>query len=138
MDKEKISEFSYHQDSILTIKEVSQVLQLDPRTVSQIAYALGGRRVGRSWRFRWGTLMEFFNDANFEKGSWERLVSQSKHLWRDCRNEVLSTGQEKRPGMDGRPEMGNRAKKRTFAKGSPEAEDPYGLRAAYVLGAKVY
>ncbi|MFG6374978.1 MAG: helix-turn-helix domain-containing protein [Desulfovibrio sp.] len=130
MDKDKINQFSFLPDTILTIKEVSKILQLDPRTVSQIAYALGGRRVGRSWRFRWGTLMEFFNDANFEKGSWECLVSQSKHLWRNCRNEVLSAGQEKRPGMDGSPEMGNRTKKRTFTKGSPEGEDPYGLRAA--------
>lgn len=134
MDKDKINQFSFLPDTILTIKEVSKILQLDPRTVSQIAYALGGRRVGRSWRFRWGTLMEFFNDANFEKGSWECLVSQSKHLWRNCRNEVLSAGQEKRPGMAGRKEMGDTEEKRNFGKIRPTGSDAYGLRAALGVG----
>ena len=48
-------------DDILTLAEVSAALRLDPRTVRRVASRIGGRRIGNRWRFRWGTVMEFFD-----------------------------------------------------------------------------
>ena len=54
-------------DAILTLKEVAQALRLDPRTVKEVAFALGGRRIGYRWRFRWGTVLEYFSNADFQQ-----------------------------------------------------------------------
>ena len=37
---------------IMTLKEVAQELRLTPRTVKEVAFALGGRSIGYRWRFR--------------------------------------------------------------------------------------
>ena len=49
----------HDENKILTLKEVAQELRLDPRTVKEVAFALGGRRIGYRWRFRWGTVLEY-------------------------------------------------------------------------------
>ncbi len=54
---------------IVNMTEVDERLRLDPRAVRQIACEFGDRRVGRAWRFRWGTVKEFFN-AYTKKVSW--------------------------------------------------------------------
>ena len=50
---------AHDENKILTLKEVAQELRLDPRTVKEVAFALGGRRIGYRWRFRWGTVLEY-------------------------------------------------------------------------------
>ena len=37
---------AHDENKILTLKEVAQELRLDPRTVKEVAFALGGRRIG--------------------------------------------------------------------------------------------
>ena len=51
-------------DDILSLAELAKVLQLDPRTVKRVATQLGGKCFGTRWRFRWGTVMRYFNNAN--------------------------------------------------------------------------
>lgn len=55
----------HDHDDILTLKEVAERLKLDVRSVGLVAYDLGGKRIGKSWRFKWGTVLKFF-DVNFE------------------------------------------------------------------------
>ena len=43
----------HDENKILTLKEVAQELRLDPRTVKEVAFALGGRRIGYRWSFQW-------------------------------------------------------------------------------------
>lgn len=128
---------SYLPDSILTLTEVSQALRLDQRIVSRIASQLGGKRVGRYWRFRWGTVMEYFSDANIEERSGKRLAGQSDNKRRNSGQQVFSGGSEKRAGMDGRETMGDSKEKRNSGKNQPEYPDAYGLRAALGLGGEV-
>ena len=125
---------SYLPDSILTLSEVSQALRLDQRIVSRIALQLGGKRVGRYWRFRWGTVMEYFSDANIEERSWKRLAGQSDHKRRNSGQLVLSGRSEKGARMDGRKEMGDSKKKGNSGKNQPGQTDTFGLRAALGLG----
>ena len=51
----------YAPDAILTLDEVSDALRLDPRTVKRVAEELGGKRIGRRWRFQWGRVLEYFH-----------------------------------------------------------------------------
>ena len=59
---------TYHYDNFLTIQELSKALRLDRRTIEGVAYDLGGRRFGNRWRFHWGTVVEYFRNANTETG----------------------------------------------------------------------
>ena len=129
-----MSDNTYLPDTFLNLVEVSAALRLDPRSVRRIAYELGGKRVGRCWRFRWGTVMEYFNDANIKKGSWKRLAGQGDNRWGSGGNQVLPCGQIERPGMAGRKEMGDTEEKRNFGKIRPTGSDAHGLRAALGLG----
>ena len=65
-------------DDLLTLTEVSAALRLDPRTVRRVASRIGGKRIGRCWRFRWGTVMEYFSDAYLEKRPGQRLAGQCR------------------------------------------------------------
>ena len=98
-------------DAILTLKEVAQALRLDPRTVKEVAFALGGRRIGYRWRFRWGTVLEYFSNADVETGQRKLLDGESR---RERQADSLQNvpGREKAwPGMAGRKRMGGRAKR---------------------------
>ena len=48
----------WEADDVLSLDEVATALRLDRRTVRRVAFQLGGKRFGRRWRFRWGTVME--------------------------------------------------------------------------------
>ena len=86
---------------------MAQALRLDQRIVSHIALELGGRRIGRRWRFRWGTVMEFFNNANFEKRSRNAWLARVIINGQILDTQVFPSRSEKRAGMDGRAEMGS-------------------------------
>ncbi len=85
---------SYALDEILTLKEVAQALRLDPRTVKEVALALGGRRIGYRWRFRWGTVLEYFSNADVETGQGKLLDGES-HCERQAGSLQNVPGREK-------------------------------------------
>ena len=117
-------------DAILTLKEVAQALRLDPRTVKEVALALGGRRIGYRWRFRWGTVLEYFSNADVETGQGKLLDGES-HRERQAGSLQNVPGREKAwPGMAGRKRMGGRAKKDRTGRD----DDPHGIRTAYGVG----
>ena len=66
-------------NKIMTLKEVAQALCLDPRTVKEVAFVLGGRRIGYRWRFRWGTVLEYFSNADVKTGQEKLLDGESHH-----------------------------------------------------------
>ena len=96
---------SYALDEILTLKEVAQALRLDPRTVKEVAFALGGRRIEYRWRFRWGTVLEYFSNADVETGQ-RKLLDGESHRERQADSLQNVSGWEKAwPGMAGRKRM---------------------------------
>ena len=98
-------------DTILTLQQVAHRLRLDPRTVKKIAYLLGGRRIGYRWRFRWGTVLEYFSNADVETGQ-RKLLDGESHRERQAGSLQNVPGREKAwPGMAGRKRMGGRAKR---------------------------
>lgn len=117
-------------DTILTLQQVAHRLRLDPRTVKKIAYLLGGRRIGYRWRFRWGTVLEYFSNADVETGQ-RKLLDGESHRERQAGSLQNVPGREKAwPGMAGRKRMGGRAKK---ARAGGD-DDPHGIRTAYSMG----
>lgn len=120
-------------DEILTLAELATALKLDPRTVKRAAYRLGGECIGNRWRFRWGTVMESFGNANSAERQRELLDGACDNQRKNCGNAVISGRAQTRPGMDGMQKMGGGAKKRT-APNREKPADPYGLRAAVGMG----
>lgn len=84
-------------DDILTLTEVAAALRLDPRTVRRVASELGGRRCGSRWRFRWGTVMEWF-DAYTVKASKQRMSRPTR-----ARGLKLDGRADKAPMPQSRP-----------------------------------
>lgn len=70
----------YPPDAILSLTQTCEALHLDRKTVVRLASVLGGRRLGRRWRFRWGSVMEVFN-ANANQIQRECLAGQSPNQW---------------------------------------------------------
>ena len=120
-------------NEILDLKKLSKRLDLDRRTVGHIAYELGGRRFGNRWRFRWGSVLESFNNAYIETGQ-KKLLDGASVLGRqaDCVQDV-SARKEGRPGMEGRKAMGGGTAQNCLG----EQDDPYGLREAYIVGKRL-
>lgn len=107
---------TYEDNEILTLKEV--------------AFALGGRRIGYRWRFRWGTVLEYFSNADVETRQ-RKLLDGESHRERQAGSLQNVPGREKAwPGMAGRKRMGGRAKKARTGRD----DDPHGIRTAYGVG----
>lgn len=123
---------AYTPDSILSLKQLAKALRVDPRAITRIASQLGGRRFGRSWRFRWGTVMEYFNAYETQKQRWQ-LAGEGSDQRPAGGQQTFSGRPEKRPRMDGGKEMGSGAEGGTFKK-HDEAGDAFGLRIALGLG----
>lgn len=123
----------YPADAILTLTQISKALRLDRKTVVRLASVLGGRRFGRRWRFRWGSVMEVFN-ANANQSQGQCLAGQSPNQWQGGGQQDISARAQKRPGVDAGPAMGNRKKKGNPAGAEQQESDAYGLRAALGLG----
>ena len=121
---------AYEPDDIISLQQLAEEFKLDPRTIKPIASTLGGKRIGNRWRFRWGTVMESFNDANFTQRQRQRLVGQGDAERQAGGLQDVSPWQERRSGMAGRKTVGGR----TNAVGAIGSGDPYGLGTAYVLG----
>ena len=120
----------YTPDAILTLKEVANALRLDPRTVKEVAFYLGGRRIGYRWRFRWGTVLEYFSNADVETGQ-RKLLDSKSHRERQADSLQNVPGREKAwPGMASCKRMGGRAKKTRTG----WDDDPHGIRTAYDVG----
>ena len=128
---------TYGPDDVLSLAEVARELRLDPRTVRRVASTLGGRQFGNRWRFRWGAVMESFNDAKFTQRQRQRLVGQG-----DCERQAgclpdVPARQKGRPGVEGRKGVGGRT-----AKGGADPDgicpDPYGLGASLGLGQRIF
>ena len=126
--------FNYQPDSILTLDEISLALQLDQHIVKRIALRIGGRRFGSQWRFRWGTVMEYFQNANFKKRSRECIACQSCDQRGDCGQQVFPARADKWPGMAWSQNMGGGKEKGAAARQGKEGEDPFGLRNILGLG----
>ena len=130
----------YSPEDILTLEELATKLRLDPRTVKRVASALGGKRFGNRWRFKWGTVMEYFNNANFETKQRQQVDGEGGYGRQAGGLQDVPARQEARPGVAGSKRMGGRAAQAgrggataTTAGGS-ETPDPYGLREALGLG----
>lgn len=121
-------------DDILYLKEVAKALRLDPRTVKRIACELGGKHIGRCWRFRWGTVMEYFSNAYVEKRPKQCLVGQSRSEWEGSEQQILPSRAQKGSRVDGGKTMGDRSKKRIPPGTGKKEDDPHGLRASLGLG----
>ena len=118
-------------DDIISLRQLAEVFHLDPRTIKPIASELGGRRIGNRWRFRWGTVMEAFNDADSSQRQRQRLVGQGDSGREAGGLPDVPARSEGRPGMEGRKRMGGKNNGGTQAERAP---DPYGLRKALGLG----
>ncbi|MDE7065390.1 MAG: hypothetical protein K2O70_07980, partial [Desulfovibrionaceae bacterium] len=100
----------YLPDAILTLSEVCAALRLDPRTVKRIACHLGGRRTGRRWRFRWGTVMEFFNAYETQESG--RLLARAGGRQRKTDGQQgVPSGPREGAGVDRRQKLGGATKK---------------------------
>ena len=119
-------------DDILTLAEVSAALRLDPRTVRRVASRIGGRRIGNRWRFRWGTVMEFF-DAYANQSERQRLAGKSNRQRQGGGQQTVSAGPEKGAGMARGTTVGGVTERGIPARSCRE-NDPHGLRAARGLG----
>lgn len=71
---------TYEDNEILTLKEV--------------AFALGGRRIGYRWRFRWGTVLEYFSNADVETRQ-RKLLDGESHRERQADSLQNVPGREK-------------------------------------------
>ena len=116
-------------DTILNLKQLSEAMGLDPRTLRMIADQLGGKRVGRRLLFRWGTVMEYFNANTAEKNG-ECVASASIRGRKADSQQDFSERKKGRARMEGSKRMGRTAKNAIPCGG----EDPFGLRSALDLG----
>ena len=127
-------------DDFLTLDELANALRLDPRTVKRVAYALGGKRFGNRWRFKWGSVMEYFSNANFETEKRQSLDGEGGYRRQAGGLQDVSARQETRPGVAGRKRVGGgtaqagRSGPTAHADGAAASPDPYGLRTALGLG----
>lgn len=71
---------TYEDNEILILKEV--------------AFALGGRRIGYRWRFRWGTVLEYFSNADVETRQ-RKLLGGESHRERQADSLQNVPGREK-------------------------------------------
>jgi len=126
--------FICHPDSILTLDEISLALRLDQHVVKRIALKIGGRRFGSQWRFRWGTVMEYFQNANFKKRSRECMACESCDKWGDCGQQVFPARTDKWAGMDSSQKLGGGKEKRAASGQDKKEQDPFGLRDILGLG----
>lgn len=117
-------------DTILNLKQLSEAMGLDPRTLRMIADQLGGKRVGsRLLLFRWGTVMEYFNANTAEKNG-ECVASASVRGRKTDSQQDISERKKGRARMERSKSMG-----RTTKGGIPcGGEDPFGLRSSLGLG----
>ena len=117
-------------DSFLNLKEVSEALGLDRRSVLQITNELGGRRVGRRWVFHWATVVRYWNNANTAEEDGECVASASIRGRKADSQQDFSERKKGRARMEGSQSMG-----RTAKGGIPcGGEDPFGLRSSLGLG----
>ena len=125
------------RDSILTLQEVALALRLDLRTVRKVGCELGGKRFGNRWRFKWGTVLEYFDNAYFETEQRQSLDGTGDTGWQAGRLQNVPRREEIRPGMAGRQGMGGRTARKSNdgeGRGATSPTDPFGLRKALGLG----
>lgn len=120
----------YAPDDILTLSEVAEKLHLDPRTVKRVASALGGRRIGYRWRFKWGAVLEYFNNADIETEQRKSLDGEGGNRRQAGRLQDVPARKKGRPGVAGRKRVGGTGAR----EGAGGDSDPYGLRKALGLG----
>ncbi len=123
----------YPPDAILSLTQISRALNLDRKTVVRLASDLGGRRFGRRWRFRWGSVMEVFN-ANANQIQRQCLAGQSDNQRPGGGQQDISARAQEGPGMDTSPKVGAQKKGRNSQCPEARAGDSYGLRSALGLG----
>ncbi len=123
----------YITEKFLTLQQLSNALQLDPRTVKKLAWTLGGRRIGYRWRFKLSTVLEIFDNAKFENGQRKPMDGPSCSERQASSLQILSSRKKIRPRMESRQRMGGRTKKNSLSWDS----DSYGLGAAYGVGAEI-
>ena len=131
----KIFKFKVNYDSneILCINQVAQRLSLDRRTVRRVASSLGGRRFGNRWRFRWGAVLEYFDNAYIETGQRKLLDGTGTYKWQTDRQQDVPSREKRWPRMEGCKAMGGRSKEICLRK----EDDPFGLGEAYLLGKRI-
>ena len=123
---------THQPDDILNLQEVAAYLRLDPRTVLRIASALGGRRTGRRWRFRYADVTRYFN-ADITQEQRQRVDGEGYCGRQTSRLQNVPARKERRPGMEVRKGMGGGRDKKC-AESDGVDTDPYGLRKALGLG----
>ena len=119
----------YDDDDILSTIQLAKRLEVDPKAIRRVASLIGGRRIGYRWKFRWGTVKEFFKNAYFETGQGQLLDGPGEDKWQaDC-EPLLWLWKERRPRVADCEGMGGGANKSANVWG----QDPFGLRAAYLV-----
>lgn len=130
----------YVPEEFLTLAEVAEKLRLDPRTVRRVASILGGKRIGNRWRFKWGTVMEYFSNADFETGQRQSLDGAGGDGRQAGGLQDVPARKKARPELAGSQRVGGRTAKTGRGGSTPgpsgesRTDDPYGLRAALGLG----
>ena len=119
-----------HYNSILSISELSKALRLDRRTIEEIAYGLGGRRFGNRWRFHWGTVVEYFRNADTETGQRKLLDGASRPRWKASSVQDVPRGKEARKILARSKRMGGSGEGTNF----DWDQDPHGIRNSYFMG----
>lgn len=120
----------YHYDDFLTIQELSKALRLDRRTIEEVAYDLGGRRFGNRWRFHWGTVVEYFRNADTETGQRKLLDGASRPRWKASSVQDVPRGKEARKILARSKRMGGSGEGTNF----DWNQDPHGIRNSYFMG----
>ena len=121
---------TYHYNDFLTIQELSKALRLDRRTIEEVAYDLGGRRFGNRWRFHWGTVVEYFRNANTETGQRKLLDGASRPRGKASSVQDVPCGKEARKILARRKRMGGSGERKNF----DWDHDPHGIRNSYFMG----
>ncbi|MFI3272899.1 MAG: helix-turn-helix domain-containing protein [Pseudomonadota bacterium] len=120
----------YAADEILTIKQVAKALKLDPRTLKSVASALGGRRIGYRWRFKWSAVLEYFDNAKFDSEQRQSVDGKGGHQGQTSCFQNVPSRKTRRPRMA----SGQRVGRGTTQNSDDAKVDPHGLGTAYVLG----
>ena len=120
----------YHYDDFLTIQELSKALRLDRRTIEEVAYDLGGRRFGNRWRFHWGTVVEYFRNADTETGQRKLLDGASHPRWKASNVQDVPIGKEARKILARSKRMGGSGEGTNF----DWDQDPHGIKNSYFMG----
>ena len=100
----------------LSVKEVSDLIGLDQRTVRKYAYELEGVFLAGRWRFFEKKIRRLINASIMQKTQRETLERKNSFQWQNTENEMVRLREERREGISKSSSMGREGKKKTVNK----------------------